>query len=86
MHTSKIRRMPQWKDLYELEEDERIKAIVENAMAGRTGAVVVEDQKKAERYITKIRAASAYVHIGPVLKGPTPSTVTFVVGPATVKH
>lgn len=46
--------MPKYADLFELPEDDRIRAIAETAEHNHSAAFIVEDNEKADRYIAKL--------------------------------
>lgn len=47
---------PPYLDLADLPENDRITAIGNMAMTGKVVAFIVEDDEKADRYLTKLRA------------------------------
>jgi hypothetical protein len=67
-------------DLADLPEDERIAIIGATAAAGQIVGFVVEDDEKADRYLTKLRPYRVrLVWRGP---GPVAKTVLVRIGPA----
>ena len=71
--------MAQYADLADLPEDERIAIIGRTAESGKRVAFVVEDDAKANRYMTKL-AARFQVSVDKKLEGPIKGkTVTIIV-------
>ena len=70
-------------DLADLEEDQRIAAIGNLAMAGKTVAFIVEDDggDKAARYIGKLRERFPGIVILGRIPGPIAKVLTVKVGP-----
>lgn len=74
---------PAYADLGHLKEDDRIKAIGEAAMRGKTvGFVTDADPGKADRYIAKIKAAFPHVVVIARFAGPVRGAITVKVGPS----
>jgi hypothetical protein len=71
---------PKFFDLYELSEDERIRAIADTVKKGLQTAFIVDDEPKADRYLAKIRAL---VRVRVIRRGagPTPGAYTVQIGP-----
>ena len=80
--------MKGYADLYEYEEDDRIKLIGEFVMNGPKSsgdkpimvAFIVEDHEKAERYIRKLEEKFPGIRIIDRLDGPVQGMVTVSVG------
>lgn len=71
--------MKGYADLYELPEDQRIRVIAEAASLGNVVGFVVEDDAKADRYITKLQEYP--VRIIDRKAGPVKNTIIVRVGP-----
>jgi hypothetical protein len=75
--------MPQFADIADLPEDRRIELIGHRAVDhNETVGFIVEDNKKADRYIDKLKAKHPNIRLiyrGP---GPVPDTILVKVGPA----
>lgn len=73
--------MTKYADLFNLSENERIKAIGATAEHGHVVAFIVEDDEKADRYMKKmIEQGFAVQEVGR-FKGPVDGTITVKVGP-----
>lgn len=68
-------------DLADLPEDDRISIIGRCAEGGSITAFVVEDDTKADRYVTKL-LASHKVRVVSRVSGPVQGTVMVSIGPA----
>lgn len=71
--------MKAYADLYELPEDRRIEVIAQVAAAGNVVGFVVEDDAKADRYVTKLKAYP--VRIIDRKSGPVKNTILVRIGP-----
>ncbi len=75
--------MAAFKDLGDLEENQRIDIIGKTAMEGKIiGFVVEADGEKADRYISKLLAKFPGLKVYERFGGPVPDTETVKVGPA----
>lgn len=71
--------MTVYSDLGDLDEDDRIQIIADTAGTGATVGFVVEDDRKADRYVRKLGTYRVRViDRGP---GPVPGSVLVRVGP-----
>lgn len=71
--------MKAFADLADLPEDDRIKAIAATAAHGHVVGFVVEDDAKADRYITKLKRYN--VRVIDRMPGPVKDTIMVRVGP-----
>ena len=80
-------RKPLYADLHDLSEDDRIKLIAETVLsAGMVTGFLVENDKKADRYIEKLRKRFPGVDILGKMRGPTKGIILVKVGPASAKN
>lgn len=78
--------MSLYADLHSLDEDKRIDLIGHTVMEhDKTVAFIVEDNKKADRYIEKLKLKFPGIVIVGRLKGPVKGTVAVNVGPPNTK-
>lgn len=73
----------EYADLADLSEDDRIAIIARRAADQHAGiiGVIVDDDEKADRYITKLLEASSQVRIIDRGPGPVKGTVLIRIGP-----
>lgn len=74
--------MTDYKDLHDLDEDERISVIGKRAIAGERVAFMVDDDgEKADRYCRKLREKFPRIVLSREYKGPVKGVVTITAGP-----
>lgn len=75
--------MPIYKDLADMEEDERIEQIGSTTMTQRliVGFVVDDEKGKAERYISKLKERFPGIRVMYQGSGPVAETILVKVGP-----